>query len=181
VIGTLNTYDKHFLHNISFALTRRFAYIYVGVLKDWNKELELIKKQVVSSVQDAFNQNIDATFATYNPLLDILKNFIWYLRGYSGTDNSNPVITPNNIFREIGTAQVIDTMKMCIGEIILYGIASDDAKVVCLDNSICANILPQLEGIGPKLDNDLINAVDGFGLPNSANRLRKMKADNELF
>lgn len=181
IIGTLNTYDKHFLHNISFALTRRFAYIYVPVLHDWNKEVNLIEQQVVSSIKDSFAEDISTTFTSYNTLIEILRSFVWHLRGYSGEVTNEPIVSQEKVIREIGTAQVIDTMKMCIGEIILYKIANQSDKIICLDNSICANIIPQLEGLGPKLDDDLIETIKKFGLPISANRLKQIKADNELF
>lgn len=180
IIGTLNTYDKHFLHNISYALTRRFSYVYVPVLKNWDTERELITKSVIGSIKDSLNIEL-SNLNEFENLFLTLKNFSWFLRGYSGIDPKVPNIEKEKIIREIGTAQLIDTMKMCISEIFLFEIKDPKNQLKALDNAICANIIPQLQGLGPKLDSDLIDKIKDFGLILSVEKLDKMKKDDELF
>ncbi|MDI3484954.1 MAG: 5-methylcytosine-specific restriction enzyme [Methanolobus sp.] len=182
IIGTLNTYDKHFLHNISYALMRRFSYIYVPVLKNWEKELELIKKTLSSSLEEHFDSTYTATIEnSYEHLFSKLKDFVWLLRGYSGNNPTSPSVNQDNVIREIGTAQLIDTMKICFYNIFLFGVSESNEQINALDESISANIIPQLEGLGPKLDNEFIEKIKTMGLNLSAERLMKMKSEDELF
>lgn len=140
IIATLNTFDKHYLFEISDALKRRFEFIEILPPTDSQKEKYIVAKKVrdelmhlhprmmeyisIDEEHKEVNRDRSKQFAE---ALDALHSFMRFVR-YA---------------RPLGTAQLISGYKYIV---LARLIGANDWKK-SLDESIVSNILPQLEGI----------------------------------
>ena len=84
IIGTLNTYDRHFLFDFSDALKRRFAFIEVGVPTDWYLEKKVVMSRLNLYQQVKYKESIDQIFDFFHAARTV---------------------------RELGTAQLLSCLK----------------------------------------------------------------------
>lgn len=157
IIGTMNNYDKDFLFHVSYALIRRFSYIYIGIPEtedEKKKEISSIKAQIVKEVRRKLNKNFtkEKLEDGYTKIIDYLIDIISMIRPGENKDHGK-------LSREIGFAQFKDTLKFVV---LAYECLFDDQadndelklKESFLDMSIAANIIPQLDGLNKtKLNN----------------------------
>lgn len=147
VIGTMNTYDKNFLFRLSYALTRRFALVEVGVPANddepGRQQEGLGVLQVVSQLLNArgIAKTPIALGTEYEQVLTLLYDrLVTQIR----SDGSA------GLGRGIGFAQIAAAFgQTCLACELNYGEpdADDARKVDALDRAITASIVPQLEGL----------------------------------
>ncbi len=155
IIGTMNNYDKDFLFHVSYALSRRFAYIYIGVPQNnEGKEIELhaIKNQVITEVNNKMGNSFDSENfeEDYKKIFEKLKDIIYLIRNYKEDSES--------IKRDIGFAQFKDTLKYIV--LAKESVGADIDLKVLLDMAIASNIVPQLEGLNNKKLKNMIDKID---------------------
>jgi MoxR-like ATPase len=164
VIGTMNVQDKNTLFDIGHALMRRFAFIEVG-LPDKEDEfnrmpyfVELRAKEIGITIKDEedgksmFKGDPDgSTEVEYRKLMKFLEEDPI---PEEGIEMSVGVRT----YRKIGTAQVIDCVIWTLKA------SGDYSKKDAMDDSIVANLLPQLENLEKaQIFNMYKRAVEVFG------------------
>ncbi|MFW9906334.1 MAG: translation initiation factor IF-2 N-terminal domain-containing protein [Candidatus Thorarchaeota archaeon] len=88
IIGTLNTYDRHFLFDFSDALKRRFAFIEIGVPRDWYFEREIVMSRLNYTISMENKEVIDQIFDFFHAARTV---------------------------RELGTAQLLACLKYIKG------------------------------------------------------------------
>ncbi len=149
IIGTLNTYDRHFLFNISYALMRRFAFIGMPI-PPHDQERAILTGERGGAFEDVKNSlgmgRVDRVLSStpYRSLVDKLYDVM----------NAETGIRK---LRGIGTAQMIDTLRF-----VLMGLLMDDdaQHLDLLDRAIESNVLPQLDGMNREIDEDLVQNVE---------------------
>lgn len=138
IIGTINNFDKNFLFKFSYALSRRFAHVYIGVPSKDNfvKEIDSILSKIKNELINEYgiSEHIINDMKNENGVSKI-KELISYLRGYDGADK----------VRDIGTALIIDTLRSYFVQKYVTKTSTDDNKM--LDISISSIIIPALEGV----------------------------------
>ena len=140
IIATLNTFDKHYLFEMSDALKRRFEFIEIRPPTNSQKEKYVVAKKVRDELKhlhprvteyislDEEHKKIDRERSKeIMEVLDALHNFMRFIR-YA---------------RPLGTAQLISTLKY----IVIAKLTGVSEWKNTLDEAIVSNILPQLEGI----------------------------------
>jgi len=171
IIGTINNYDKDFLYHISYALMRRFAYIYIGIPEneiEKDKEFNNIKNKVVEEVEKKLNltYSLEELNKDFKDIIEDLKKIVYMIR-----PNENK--KQEELSREIGFAQFKDTLQYIV---ISYKTLSnnnvlDVEKKDLLDISLAANIIPQLEGLNKtQLENLRTNLNSKYSYLNKTNR-----------
>jgi MoxR-like ATPase len=126
IIGTLNTYDKHFLFQLSDALKRRFDFIEVTIpeRKDYEKEFDIIK--IKAADNELLKQELEIllkeNMMTKTHFIEILA-FIRKIKQL-GTAISISILRDLLIFHKMGNTW-------------------DES----LDSGLVKKIIPQLEGI----------------------------------
>lgn len=155
IIGTMNSYDKNFLFQMSYALTRRFAFVYVGVPRNGDeleKEDRAVRYQVFRSFLAHFpgKYSDDSTgFAQFTEttagIFSLIKRQVHLIRGIV-PDAENPGLN-----REIGTAQFLDAFRYAVLAYELRSVSSTESQqeltVQAVDEAIALNLIPQLEGL----------------------------------
>lgn len=135
LIATMNTYDKASLYEMSYAFMRRFNFIHIPV-----PELETDGK-VKTSLLDP---DIDENFASTWRVEDLLRedqlykhmSVLWY---------------KVNQYRKIGPSIVMDIL----GYLEQYDSSTEEA----LTNAIVSLIFPQMEGMRPEKQKELITSL----------------------
>ena len=125
IIGTLNTADKHFLNDLSFALKRRFSIINIDTpnLEDIDEEKRIVEKKVIEKYPTVKNYE-----STFNNLFEIFS----FVR----------------IFKKLGTAFPISAF-----ELILTNYKITNLWDQSLDFALVQQILPQIEDLSiPELE-----------------------------
>ncbi len=140
IIGTLNTFDKHFLFKLSDALKRRFAYIEILPPNTQNAEEEkyyVLKRSLeeldhipilgskISLIQDKHEIDRNNTDANILRILDSAYEMFRFIR-YT---------------KNLGTAVLISIFRFVLVDSLL-----NDNLDNSLDNAFKSNIVPQLEG-----------------------------------
>jgi MoxR-like ATPase len=126
IIGTLNTYDKHFLFHLSDALKRRFDFIEVGIpeRKDYEKEFEIIKHK--SADNDLLKEELELL------LKENIITRIYFIE----------IIAFIRKIKQLGTAISISILR----DLLIFhkmGKTWDES----LDSGLVKKIIPQLEGV----------------------------------
>ena len=139
IIGTLNTFDKHFLHTLSYALKRRFDMIEMGIptLKEIDSEKKIVREKMVHVLASTFNKE-EKDF-----LDELQKN-----GGFDAIDNLFEIISFIRQSKELGTAILISMAKLMV---VHYQMDKDwDAS---LDAALTSNVTSQIDGLStPKLE-----------------------------
>lgn len=123
IIGTMNTFDKHHLFDMSDALKRRFAFIEITPHPDRKIEEQMILERVHSELKI---HRIQLNGAALNNLTVDLLDWIQFVR----------------VFRIIGTAQLISVLTYAG-----LRVAYSHKPLVALEEGIKALILDQLESL----------------------------------
>jgi len=149
IIGTLNTYDRHFLFNISYALMRRFAFIGMPIPPHDEERAILTGERGIAfeDVKQSLGRGRVERVLTSTPYRSLVDKLY---------DVMNPE-TGIRKLRGIGTAQLIDTLRF-----VLMGLMMDhDAQHLdLLDRALESNVLPQLDGMNREIDEDLVHNVE---------------------
>jgi len=146
IIGTMNSFDKNFLHRLSYALTRRFALIPIDVPAtdaERAQEKEKLWANVAGSLPDIegarrMADDLKASYDTSSmtPLSDPLVAHI----------RARPEGVPGGLGRPIGFAQIADALRHAILQCELGLVGAGD-EIKALDSGVRAAIVPQLEGL----------------------------------
>jgi hypothetical protein len=162
IIGTLNSFDRNYLNQISEALKRRFAFIEVPppsraqrkaeqtiVLYKALKEVEHISdaitvdrnevtwQDVVFISSDASGVYQDEWESAEHQLRQVFYEVVW------------PLFEAIRIYRQLGTAQAISLVRQMLIPGILQGYSSQEQWMMALDNALCDIIADQLQVILP--------------------------------
>lgn len=126
IIGTLNTYDKHFLFRLSDALKRRFDFIEISIPKrvDFEREFDMAASKAISDdklLENEYSEFQKDQFAR----MQIIESFA-YIRA----------------IKPLGTALLISIIK---DTLINHQMQKNWSK--CIDNSLVKKIIPQLDGL----------------------------------
>ena len=139
IIGTLNTFDRHFLHTLSYALKRRFDMIEMGIptLKEIDSEKKIVREKMVHALASTFNKE-EKDF-----LDELQKN-----GGFDAIDNLFEIMSFIRQSKELGTAILISMTKLMV---VHYQIVKD--WDVSLDAALTSNVTSQIDGLStPKLE-----------------------------
>jgi MoxR-like ATPase len=148
VIGTMNTYDKNFLFRMSYALTRRFALIEVGVPANDDAEARQheglgvldVASQKLATV--GVSKTADELGTSYEPVLLLLYDTL--VTRIRDTDSDE------GLGRGIGFAQIASAfVQTALAVELGYVDGPDDnaKQLAALDRGVASSIVPQLEGL----------------------------------
>jgi len=149
IIGTLNTYDRHFLFNISYALMRRFAFIGMPIPPHDEERAILTGERGVAfeDIKQSLGRGRVERVLSSTPYRSLV-------------DKLYDVMNPENGIRKIrgiGTAQMIDTLRFVLMGLLMDGSAQ---LIDLLDRAIESNVLPQMDGMNREIDEDLVRNVE---------------------
>jgi DNA polymerase III delta prime subunit len=146
IIGTLNTFDRHFLNQMSEALKRRFAFIEVMPPPRQKRahEQAMVLRKMLAQVQPVSRGTIDVAALTWPGLLEITEggnNAPWecqWARDEAGEGEHSAarrcfeegwrLFEVFRLFRQFGTAQAIAWARSCFGAALLDDLAFDDVE-----------------------------------------------------
>jgi len=167
IIGTLNTFDKHYLFRLSDALKRRFAVIEVNVpeydIESKQLELYFVAKKALNNLEPQFTKlavDFDkkriakGTDAKAEEMLDVLYELISFLRE----------------IKPLGTAVMISMFRFMI---IHHKLAGDWER--SLDLALTSSIVPQLE----TLQQEPLKVIRAFFCRNPARFFNELDASKQ--
>jgi hypothetical protein len=155
IIGTLNTFDRHFLNQISEALKRRF--VFVEVLPPSRKEREAEQGTVMN---EALKDLPDASWAIdLSQIVTVKESDVQpWVCDWHGDSTVRNLFTEGwhlfeviRIFRQFGTAQAIAWCGSFLGAGLLQGLALDNADGWrrCLSTALSDTLADQLQILFP--------------------------------
>jgi hypothetical protein len=149
IIGTLNTYDRHFLFNISYALMRRFAFIGMPIPPHDEERAILTGERGVAydDIKNSLGRGRVERVLTSTPYRSLVDKLYEVMNPASGIRK----------IRGIGTAQMIDTLRFILMGMLMDG---DAQHLDLLDRAIESNVLPQLDGMNREIDEELVQNVE---------------------
>jgi MoxR-like ATPase len=149
IIGTLNTYDRHFLFNISYALMRRFAFIGMPIPPHDEERAILTGERGVTfdDIKQSMGKGRVERVLTSTPYRSLVDRLYEVMSSSSGIRK----------IRGIGTAQMIDTLRFVLMGMLMDGNAQ---HTDLLDRAIESNVLPQMDGMNREIDEDLVLSVE---------------------
>lgn len=155
IIGTMNTFDKNALSQLSYGLQRRFRIIPID-LPDLEEEKEIIDVRLAKSHKHIPKLNVILKSSEYQKAKETVFSFI------------NEIRTNKLVKIPIGTAGVLNTLGQIITAL---SYNSNEAILDYIQRAIVDNICPQFEGIiGEKYDS-VINIGHELGLETVKNYL----------
>ncbi|SMC18804.1 MoxR-like ATPase [Clostridium acidisoli DSM 12555] len=138
LVGTINNFDKNFLFKFSYALSRRFAHIYVGVPieSEFENEINSILRKIKNELIKEYSvlESEISDMKVEDGVVKV-KELASYLRGY-GTKSK---------LRDIGTALLIDTLRLYFIQKYVTKLSNDVNNMI--DIAISSIIIPSLEGV----------------------------------
>jgi len=161
IIGTLNSFDRNYLNQISEALKRRFAFVEVLpptrmrqkaeqgiVLYKALKSLEHLSKAIIFedtivNWQDVamISVNTEGTYESdwndEHPLHDLFHKVVW------------PLLEVLRVYRQLGTAQAITLIRQWLTPGILQQYTTEEQWMEALDIALCDIIADQLQVLLP--------------------------------
>ncbi len=162
IIGTLNSFDRNYLNQISEALKRRFAFIEVlpPSRKDRDAELAIVLYKALSDLQ-----HLDTTIAisnnrtlTWGTTLTITPDAASVYRIAWGT-TAEPLQEVTGaawnafemvrVYRQLGTAQAIALFRHLLIAGIVEGYTTSAQWYAALDRALCDTIADQLQVLLP--------------------------------
>jgi hypothetical protein len=187
IIGTLNSFDRNYLNQISEALKRRFAFIEVPPPTRARREAEqaIVLVKVLRDVAHLSNSAIQAdaggavrwvnvvtltpqgsggyalTWATPEPALRASFGFLW---------NVFEVI---RIYRQLGTAQAIALLRQTLIAGVVQQFTTVDQWVGAADLALCDTVADQLQLLLP---DELDVLIAAFTAPDRAVFTRQLNA-----
>ena len=142
IIGTLNTSDKHYLHDMSYAMKRRFAIIEITT-PDKTKYKEEVYYALYSAINDLkefdftdiinFNKREILAKKSDKQLVDLIWN-VQYIFMFI------------RLFRNLGTGILKSIYKL-----LLVSYQMSENKSNLLDNALIVNIIPLLKHVQPEI------------------------------
>ena len=148
IIGTLNTFDKHFLFRISDALKRRFSFIEILPPKyeDSKEEKRFIVEKAINGfqyIQDKLNIH---SFQDVNND----KNLVLVL------DNLYDIMAFIRLSKNLGTALLISIFRL-----VLINYLTTKDWDISLDSALSTILLPQMESLHYWQLDSIMNFVGG--------------------
>lgn len=171
IIGTLNTFDKHYLFKLSDALKRRFAFVELlpprrdqaeeekyYVLKRSFEELSCTPPLIDAVTLDQENRTIDREKSD--------SNFLFIL------DSAYEIMRFIRYTKNLGTAILISMFKF-----ILVDSLTNDNLENSLDVALRSNIIPQLENVSRWS----LGAIKAFACENIVSFFKRASPDSVDF
>lgn len=143
VIGTMNTYDKMSLYELSYAFMRRFSFIHVGIPNLENGAEEI---RAYELLHPAAGTNYGHYWATTELLEEILAEIYLDLIGVWYRVNDT---------RKLGPSIVMDMFELIAG----YDLTNPKRRKEALTMAITSHVFPQLEGLPKRKQRDVVKAV----------------------
>ncbi len=149
IIGTLNTYDRHFLFNISYALMRRFAFIGMPIPPHDEERAILTGERGIAfeDIKQSLGRGRVERVLSGTPYRRLVDKLFQVMDPETGIRK----------IRGIGTAQMIDTMRFVLMGMLMN---QNPDPMDLLDRAIESNVLPQLDGMNREIDEELIATVE---------------------
>jgi MoxR-like ATPase len=124
IIGTMNSFDRHYLFAISDALKRRFAFVEVGLPKNTAEERDKVLSRVQSRLDE---RDLEVDADALEAAQGVLYDFLEFVR----------------VFRPVGVAQAIASLEYAA----VRSAQAEPDPVHFLPEALLANVVPQLEGL----------------------------------
>jgi MoxR-like ATPase len=161
IIGTLNSFDRNYLNQISEALKRRFAFIEIMPPKRPSRKEEqgIVLYKALKSVEHlsqdivlrehmvewtdvvVIEANAEGTYECawneQHPLYNLFYHVAW------------SIFEVLRIYRQLGTAQAITLVRQWLTPGILQGYTTPEQWMAALDNAFCDVIADQLQVLLP--------------------------------
>ena len=163
IIGTLNSFDRNYLNQISEALKRRFAFIEIlpPTRKDREAELAIALHKALSSIghldPDAIKGSHDRTLMwntilTITPDSDAVYQITWQAQAAPFREIAEAAwrtFEVIRVYRQLGTAQAISLFR----HLLIAGIAENYTTAQqwynALDQALCDTVADQLQVLLP--------------------------------
>ena len=147
VIGTMNTYDKNFLFRLSYALTRRFALIELGVpdnddevARDRERTALLMAVRSTLALHNIMKSDDDVAVGYEVALSLVYQRLVRQIRSTG----------EQGLHRGIGFAQIAAALSQAgLAYELGYGEpgSDHDRLIDAVDRAVVGTIVPQLEGL----------------------------------
>ena len=150
IIGTLNTQDKHFLHQLSDALKSRFAYIEIDIPTFEQKDTEMyyaalhaindleLDDKTSRIMFNHKNKKLEKILEADSPRLQEMSTAL---------EKAYRVLHWIRGFNKLGTA----ILKLIFQQIIVGSIRSNSKMDDVVENALITNLIPQLEKLKPQM------------------------------
>jgi MoxR-like ATPase len=162
IIGTLNSFDRNYLNQLSEALKRRFSFIEIPpptrryqqaeqgiVLYKALEQLAHLSEQVTVSNEDLIWKDVVSLQANADGIYEIR----WLNEQHPFfpifTDQLWPLFETLRIYRQLGTAQAISLTRQLLTQGLLQGESTEAAWKEMLDIAFCDTIADQLQVLLP--------------------------------
>ncbi len=162
IIGTLNTFDRHFLNHMSEALKRRFAFIDVlpPTRQERDAEQATVIRAALERLQPISAGVIDSTRRNWSGLLSIRQGHMdapWECLWEGDTaprrcfEEGWRLFEVIRLYRQFGTAQAISWTMNVLGAGLLNGLdrADEAGWRTCLDYAFADTLADQLQILFP--------------------------------
>ncbi|NTU78490.1 MAG: AAA domain-containing protein [Chloroflexales bacterium] len=190
IIGTLNSFDRNYLNQISEALKRRFAFIEVPppTRKRRGEEQAIVLAKALKDVAHLSNNQIQVdtngvvrwvNVVSLTPQQDGTYTVGWgspepALRaGFGFLWNVFEVI---RIYRQLGTAQAIALLRQMLIAGVVQGFTAVDQWASALDLALCDTVADQLQLLLP---DELDVLIDAFASEDRATFVARINATLE--
>jgi MoxR-like ATPase len=124
IIGTMNSFDRHYLFTISDALKRRFAFVEVGLPRETGAERSKVRQRVQARLAERSLEVDDDALAEAE---GVLYGFLEFAR----------------VFRPVGVAQAMASLEYAA----VRSAQAEPDPSAFLAEALVANVVPQLEGL----------------------------------
>lgn len=163
IIGTLNSFDRNYLNQISEALKRRFAFIEVlpptRVYRQQEQGIVFYKalRDMMHLNPEAITFEEDGTLTWANVVMIATDAEGSYTCAWNGehalyqvfTEIAWPLLEALRIYRQLGTAQLISLVRQLLTPGILHGYTTLEQWLQALDIALCDVIADQLQVLLP--------------------------------
>ncbi|GHO76993.1 hypothetical protein KSD_47640 [Ktedonobacter sp. SOSP1-85] len=163
IIGTLNSFDRNYLNQISEALKRRFAFIEVlpptRVYRQQEQGIVLYKalRDLMHLNPEAIKFEEDGTLTWANVVMIDTDAEGSYTSAWNGehalyqvfAEIAWPLLEVLRVYRQLGTAQIISLVRQLLTPGILNGYTTFEQWLQALDIALCDVIADQLQVLLP--------------------------------
>lgn len=165
IIGTLNSFDRNYLNQISEALKRRFAFIEIlpPPRQDRDAELAIVLQKTLASIRHLVHAGIDLAPDKSVRWSDVVNIRPDQQRGYvlDWYSDINPAPAREvieaawrafeviRVYRQLGTAQAIALFKHMLIACIVQEYRNEQDWYAALDQALCDTIADQLQVLLP--------------------------------
>ncbi len=159
IIGTMNTFDKNSLMQLSYGLQRRFRIIPIE-LPDEEEEIKIVDIKILQVHKEIPNVSKVMKENNYKKAKDTVFEFAKRIR------------TSEQVKFEIGTALILNTLNQIVVSLIYD---PHESYKIHLQNSIISNICPQFEGILEDSYSFILKILEEMELGLVKNHLERQK------